>query len=256
MMDNSSFYEDKQTMNIPFKVGKEKCMNKRFKIYNTSKAIPFMTYIFVGMNIAVYLYMLIRYQTTTNSMVLLEVGANFTPAIILMNEWWRLITAAFIHIGFSHLLMNCLTLYFLGMELEFEHGHWVFTLIYLVSAIGGNLFSFAFNFNISAGASTAIFGLFASYLVLSYMNPESQLLKQRANTFTLLLVLNFLNGILSTGVDNWGHFGGALFGAIITFGIARSTHFESKVIRASLAFLIIGIISTFLILMGRNAILG
>lgn len=231
-------------------------MNNRYRVYNQSKPIPFMTYIFLAINIAVYIYTLLRYQTTTNSMVLLEVGANFSPAVVLANEWWRLITAAFIHIGFSHLLMNSLTLYFLGMELEFEHGHWVFTVIYLLSAIGGNLFSFAFNINISAGASTAIFGLFASYLVLSYMNPESQLFKQRANTFTLLLVLNFLSGILSTGVDNWGHFGGALFGAIITYGIAKSSYLHSKVERAALAFLIIGIISTILILMGRNAILG
>ncbi|XJS11544.1 rhomboid family intramembrane serine protease [Aerococcaceae bacterium WGS1372] len=231
-------------------------MSNQYKVYNQTIPTPFMTYIFLALNVAVYVYMVLRYNTTTNSMVLLEVGANFTPAVVLSNEWWRLITAAFIHIGFSHLLMNCLTLYFLGVELEILHGHWVFAIIYLVSAIGGNLFSFAFNINISAGASTAIFGMFASYLVLSYMNPESQLLKQRANTFTILLVLNFLNGIFSTDVDNWGHFGGAMFGAIITYGIGRSTQSSSKIKRALLVFLLLGGLTIFLIMIGRNTILG
>lgn len=231
-------------------------MNNRYRVYNQSAYKPYMTYIFLGLNIAVYVYMLLRYNTTTNSMVLLEVGANFTPAVILANEWWRLITAAFIHIGFQHLLMNCLTLYFLGMELELAHGHLKFAIIYLLSAIGGNLFSFAFNINISAGASTAIFGMFASYLVLSYMHPESQLLKLRANTFTILLVLNFLNGLFSTGVDNWGHFGGAVFGAIITYGIARSSRNESYFKRGLIAFVSLSVLIIILVMIGRNSILG
>src|SRR5699024_12759701 len=93
-------------------------MNNQFRVYNQKQYRPFMTYIFLGINVAVYVFMLLKYNTTTDIMALLEMGANFSPAVIIFNEWWRLLTAAFIHIGFSHILMNGISLYFLGMDLE------------------------------------------------------------------------------------------------------------------------------------------
>lgn len=232
-------------------------MNNRFKVYNQSAYKPYMTYIFLALNIGVYVYMLLRYGTTTNTGVLLEVGANSTEVIVLYNQWWRLLTAAFIHIGFQHILMNGLTLYFLGIELEAAHGHVKFAIIYLLSAIGGNFFSFAFNINaVSAGASTAIFGMFASYLVLSYMNPQSRILQLRSRTFTILLVLNFLNGVLTPGIDNWGHLGGAVFGALVTYGIARSSNGESKVTRFLISMGGLLVLTVILLMIGRNSILG
>lgn len=231
-------------------------MNNQFRTYNQRQYKPFMTYIFLGINIAVYIFMLLKYNTTTNAMALLEMGANFSPAIILYDEWWRLITAAFIHIGFSHILMNGITLYFLGIDLEKTHGHVKFIIIYLVSAIGGNLFSFAFNMNVSAGASTAIFGMFTSYLVLAYLNPDSQIYKQRASTFTILLVLNFMNGLFSSGIDNWGHFGGALFGALMTFAIGFGSNQRITKSKRVLAIIAIISISIILIFLGRNMVLS
>ena len=231
-------------------------MSNQFKVYNQKQYRPFMTYIFLGINVAVYVFMLLKYNSTTDIMALLEMGANFSPAVIIFNEWWRLVTAAFIHIGFSHILMNGISLYFLGMDLEKIHGHGKFALIYLISAIGGNLFSFAFNVNVSAGASTAIFGMFASYLVLAYLNPDSPIFKQRASTFTVLLVLNFLNGLFTSGIDNWGHLGGAIFGALITFAVgfgSKRTLTKTKRLLAVLAMLVIALILVFI---GRIRILS
>lgn len=228
----------------------------QFRTYNERSYTPYMTYIFLALNVAMYVYMLLRYNTTTNTMALLEAGANFTPAVVLNNEWWRLITAAFIHIGFSHILMNGITLYFLGIDLERIHGHFRFAIIYLVSALGGNLFSFAFNINVSAGASTAIFGMFASYLVLAHLNPDSPLFRQRASTFTILIVLNFMNGLFTSGIDNWGHFGGALFGALMTFAIGFGSSRSVSRLERGLAIIALLVVSMILIFVGRNMILS
>lgn len=193
-------------------------------IYNSKRNQykPYWTYIFLGICIAVYLYMIVRFRTTTNNFALLEAGAKFSPLIVIENEWWRLITSAFIHIGFTHLLFNGLSIYFIGAEVEYIMGHGRFCLMYLVSAIGGNLFSFAFNSDvISAGASTAIFGMYACYLALAYMNPKSNLLGARATTFSILLLINFLNSFGAQGIDNWGHFGGVVFGLLITLVIGK-----------------------------------
>lgn len=178
---------------------------------------PIMTYFFLSLTILVYLLMLLFFGSSMNTRALLSLGAKFNYLIVFEQEWWRLITAAFVHIGFTHLLLNGISIYFMGSELELILGHWKFSLIYLLAAFGGNLFSFAFNpINISAGASTSIFGLFACFIGLSYIFPHSQALKARAANFLVLIILNFANGILSSGTDNWGHFGGAVFGFLAT----------------------------------------
>lgn len=201
-------------------------MQQNYRAYQSRKIPlqeqPFMTYLFLAIILLVYGYTYLTYGTTIQSLVLIQMGAKFNPLMIHGEEWWRLITAAFIHIGFQHLLMNGITLYFLGQELERIMGHVRFTIVYLVAAIGGNIFSFAFSDSISAGASTSLFGIFVAFIVLSAMYPRSQVLKQRASTYTVLIVLNIALGLFNQGIDNFGHMGGAVFGAIITFSLGLS----------------------------------
>ena len=229
-------------------------MQKNFQVFNRRKASfqdePIMTYLFLAINIIVYIYMLIRFGTTENTLVLLKMGANFSPFIVQAQEWWRLLTAAFLHIGIQHIVMNGITLYFLGMELEKLMGHWRFTVVYLVAAIGGNIFSFAFSESVSAGASTAIFGMFASIIVLSKMYPHSYALKQRATSYTVLIILNVLTGLTSSGIDNWGHFGGAIYGALITLfaGLSIKSKISSK--ERLFALVIVAILTVLLVMYG------
>lgn len=221
-------------------------MQQKFRMYQARKISlqqqPFMTYLFLAITILVYLYTYVRFGTTTHSLVLIKMGAKVNPLMIYNNEWWRLLTAAFIHIGFQHILMNGITLYFLGQELERIMGHVRFTIVYLVSAIGGNIVSFAFSDSISAGASTSLFGIFVSFIVLSSMYPRSQVLKQRASTYTILIVLNIALGLFNQGIDNWGHMGGAAFGGIITFalGLSVKSHYTlwQRLIAAAIGVLI------------------
>lgn len=194
-----------------------------------------MTSLFIAICVIVYLLMLVSFGSTERIDALLTYGAKSNELINGYGQWWRLITASFVHIGIQHLILNMISLYFLGLELEKIMGAWRYSLLFLVACLGGNLFSYAFNDSISAGASTGIFGLFASYLVLAKMYPRSTGLQMRAYNYSVLIVLNVINGLLSPGIDNWGHIGGAIYGAAIClilglkgvkpYGIDRKTQF-------------------------------
>ena len=149
---------------------------------------------------------------STNSQVLIEFGARYTP-LIKAGEWWRLITPGFVHIGLTHLVVNSVTLYFIGMYIENLFGHWRFLAIYLVSTLMGNLASAVFlPQSISAGASTGIFGLFGAFLMLGLAFWDEPAIHSLANQFLILVLLNLGTDILVPGIDLAGHLGGLLGG--------------------------------------------
>lgn len=218
-----------------------------FKKQGINSQTPWVTYSIVALNVGIYLFMMIRYQTTESVGALIEMGAKSNLHIVFGQEWWRLITAAFLHIGFEHLLFNNLTIYFIGIDLEKLMGSVRFLVLFIIASIGGNLFSFALNTNVSAGASTGIFGLFVAYIILSRMYPSSYGLQQRASSFSILILLNIISGIFGSNIDNWGHIGGAVFGGLITLVIGLDkryqTDFEkSKRLSAGLGLIVLAVL--------------
>lgn len=211
---------------------------------------PIFTYILLAINLLVYGWMLVKFGTTESSAALVQTGANSRLFVLGRNEWWRFLTAGFIHIGFDHLAMNMLALYFLGSELEQFLGKSRFLIIYLVSIMGGSLFTFAVeNLHvISAGASSGIFGLFATYLVLGRRYQFSPLMKQRAQTYTILIVINFIMSIFSPTIDFWGHFGGVIYGIIFSFLLGDKYHKQPNSLKQNLFYALIAIASTILLL--------
>lgn len=171
-----------------------------------------MTYLFLAIQIVAFLIMTLD-GGSTNIYTLIYYGAKVNP-LIVMGEFWRLVTPIFLHIGFTHILLNSITLYYLGTQMELIYGSLRFTLIYLLGGIMGNTMSFAFSDAISAGASTSLFGLFAAAIVLGRMYPNNYAIRHMAQNFTILIVLNFVTGLTSSSIDNWGHFGGALGGGL------------------------------------------
>lgn len=208
---------------------------------------PFVTYIFLSLILIWYVATLLIFRTTETTHALVQMGAKYNLFIVERNEWWRLITAGFLHIGFRHLLMNGVSIYFIGRHLEQMIGHWNFFIVYMVSLIGGNLFSFAFSPNVSAGASTAIFGTFAAYIILAYLNPGNLYLERYARTFGTLLIFNVIFGITSVGVDNWGHIGGAVYGGLI-MSLIEFIHLKNnKLIGIIIGIMIIATLTLFML---------
>ncbi|WP_268913306.1 rhomboid family intramembrane serine protease [Lentilactobacillus sp. SPB1-3] len=153
---------------------------------------------------------------TENPAVLVEFGAKYNP-LIVEGQYWRFITPIFIHIGFMHILMNGITLYFIGQYVENIFGHARFFAIFMISGIIGNFASFAFNDGISAGASTAIFGLFGAFLMLGESFQDNPMIVSLARTFLLFVALNIGMDLFVSGIDIAGHIGGLIAGFLSAY---------------------------------------
>lgn len=188
---------------------------------NNIRRIP-VTISMITICVLVYLWMVLQ-GGTTNTAVLIHSGAKYTP-LILRGQWWRLLTAGFIHIGIQHLVINMVTLYFIGMYVEEIYGHWRMLIIYLVSILMGNLTSMLFQplQNVSAGASTGLFGLFGAFIMLGLINRNNPLIQQMVRQFLILVVFNIGADLIMPGVDLAGHLGG-LLGGFLSSGMCGST---------------------------------
>jgi membrane associated rhomboid family serine protease len=131
------------------------------------------------------------------------------PVLVQLGEWWRPLTAAFLHIGPVHLVMNMLALLLFGSELERQLGRWRFLGVYLVSVLGGaaaiQLFGQPGGY--VAGASTAIYGLLGALGVLMLAQ------RQDVRGLLTLLAINVFISFLP-GVSLLGHLGGLVAGAL------------------------------------------
>lgn len=149
-----------------------------------------------------------------NIYVLMKMGAMKNDAIVIGNQWWRLFTAQFLHIGIMHLISNAVMIYYLGVYMETIIGHWRFLVIYLLSGIGGNLLSLAWgNDNaISAGASTALFGLFGAMTAIALQNRTNPILVYLGRQSFWLALINIGLDLFAPNIDIPGHIGGFIAG--------------------------------------------
>ena len=147
---------------------------------------------------------------------LLQFGAMYGPIIRLFPEQiWRLFSAIFVHIGWEHFIVNMISLYFLGRQVEEIFGSKQFFFLYLLSGMMGNLFVFAFTPKVlAAGASTSLYGLFAAIIVLRYAT-RSPYIQQLGQSYLMLFVINIIGSILIPGISLAGHIGGAVGGAFL-----------------------------------------
>ncbi|WP_217586711.1 rhomboid family intramembrane serine protease [Lentibacillus saliphilus] len=171
---------------------------------------PIWTYILLGINIIMFILLSI-FGGSTDIATLIEFGAKYNPAIIEDDEWWRLISSMFLHIGLLHLLMNMLAIYFLGTAVERIYGSWRFVVIYFLAGIGGSLASFAFTNSISAGASGALFGLFGALLFFGTVYKKIFFQTMGQNVL-LVIVINLVLGFGIAEIDMGAHLGGLVAG--------------------------------------------
>ncbi|RHW41064.1 rhomboid family intramembrane serine protease [Neobacillus notoginsengisoli] len=182
---------------------------------------PFFTYIFMAIQIAVFLILELN-GGSTNPSTLLKFGAKFNP-LILNGEWWRFFTPIFLHIGLLHLAMNTFGLYFVGTAVERMMGSARFLFVYLFAGFGGSLASFLFSHELSAGASGAIFGCLGALLYFGLVFPRL-FYRTMGPTVLFIIVLNLAFGFSVSMVDNAGHIGGLAAG----FLAAGIVHFPKK----------------------------
>ncbi|GGV16345.1 rhomboid family intramembrane serine protease [Lactobacillus acetotolerans] len=152
-----------------------------------------------------------------NNEVLLKMGAMSNYAIVAGGQWWRLFTAQFLHIGVLHLVSNAVIIYYMGQYMEPIMGHWRFLFVYLLSGVGGNLLSLAFGSDkaISAGASTAIFGLFGAMVAIGLRNMSNPIISYLARQAFVLALINIVLDLFAPNIDIQGHLGGLIAGFLL-----------------------------------------
>jgi rhomboid protease GluP len=190
-------------------------------------APPTVTKVLIGANLLVFVAMIaygkIAYDTWTGPEtidVLVLFGAKVN-ILIKNGEYWRLFTAMFIHIGVLHLLFNLYALYAIGPLVEGYFGHIRFIVIYVLAGLFGSLASYAMSPAISAGASGAIFGLIGAVTVyfLKYHQNFGQRGRAMLQNMAIIIVINLAFGMAGNGIDNWGHIGGLIGGAAVSWGL-------------------------------------
>ncbi len=178
---------------------------------------PVVTYTILAVTVLVYLLQM----ATENVLVGTDLPALYGMKInelIVEGQFWRLITPVFLHGSILHIAFNMYALLIFGPGLERFYGHWRYLALYFVSGFAGNVFSFLFSSAPSLGSSTAIFGLLAAEGVFLYQNRKlfgKGAQRALINLVTIALVNLFIG--LSPGIDNWGHIGGLVGGALFAW---------------------------------------
>ena len=175
-------------------------------------------------NAAVFLILSVS-GNTEDMYFMLEHGAVYEPFVVQGHEFYRLFTSMFLHFGIDHLLNNMVLLGALGWNLEMEIGKVRFLAVYLVSGIGGNIFSLYHGvrtqeYAVSAGASGAVFGLMGALLYVVIAN-KGRLGRLSGRGMMFMVALSLYFGITSSGVDNLAHIGGLVCGFVLAFILYR-----------------------------------
>jgi membrane associated rhomboid family serine protease len=130
--------------------------------------------------------------------------------------YWQLFTSMFTHVSVSHILLNMLSLWIVGTQLELLIGWWRYLCVYLLSGLGGSVavYWLADEASAALGASGAIFGIFGCLVILA--------LKLQADISQMLVILglNLVFSFTVPGISWQGHIGGLLVGLILGAGIA------------------------------------
>jgi membrane associated rhomboid family serine protease len=201
---------------------------------------PFVTFALIGINVAVFvLELLMGGQLNGTGNTIYQHGVLYGPAVA-NGDWWRLITAPFLHYGLLHLGLNMLVLWFIGPALESYFGHWRYLLVYVVSGLAGSAGALIASPNaLTVGASGAIWGLMAAAVVL-----EAKHIYVFGGQAMGLLAFNVIftlsSSVFGGGVSVGGHIAGGIGGAAATFafiGLRRTPRL------ATLAVAAIGVLS-------------
>lgn len=186
------------------------------------------TQVLIAANVVVYGLTLISADRLITDYGMLGVA-------IASGEWWRLLTAPFLHAGLWHVGLNMLALWVLGGVVEPLIGRWRFVAVYAVSALGGTVASYAFSSPVvfSVGASGAVFGLLGATLVVM------RRLNRDVSGVVALLLVNVAIGFAIPSIDWRAHLGGLLAGALVTAAmVAAPRRYSAAAAWAAAAVLI------------------
>ena len=171
---------------------------------------PIATYVLIALNVAVFVGARSSVQAQSDLIL-------FGPAVA-DGDYWRLITSGFLHVEITHILLNMLSLFWLGRMIEPALGHARFVAIYFVALLGGSLGVMILSPDeATLGASGAIYGLLGAAIVMA-RNRQISLIQ---SGLIPILAINFVLTISLPGISLGGHLGGLIGGLVATFVVEQ-----------------------------------
>ncbi|MQA77759.1 MAG: rhomboid family intramembrane serine protease [Streptosporangiales bacterium] len=192
-----------------------------------------VTWTFLGINVLVFLGTYLE-PYLAGRLLVWGVG-------IAEGQWYRLLTGAFLHTAWWHIMVNMYALFIVGPHLERMLGHWRFATLYLVSALCGSALSVAVTglATQSLGASGAVYGLFgATFVVFRRLRLDTRWI---LSTIAINLVVTFL---FSSFIDWKGHVGGLVAGVLVALAFAYAPQARRLVVQigASVALVAVALL--------------
>lgn len=223
----------------------QRVVRRRRSFWATAPA----TYVLVGINVAVFVLMLLRHVSglSPTPEQLMQWGANNAGSVLVQGEWWRIVTAMFVHVGIIHLATNMWCLWNLGLLAEPLMSSFGVVAVYVLTGAAGNLLSVLWNgrhiatilpqlpagmdaaayFPPGAGASGAVFGIAGALIVLLKSStlpvPPDELKRLRKSVIYfaainlvigLTISLDVVSSRTGISIDNSAHLGGVICGLL------------------------------------------
>jgi membrane associated rhomboid family serine protease len=192
------------------------CARERTKVrtLRSAPSVPQVTQALIVINVLVFIAEVVSGGQVGSGTggTILDKGSLLGFAISHQHQYYRIVSAGFLHEGLAHIFVNMLSLYFVGSVLEPAIGRLNFAAVYIASLLTGSFGALLFSPDVqTVGASGAIFGIFGALIVVARARGIS--IWQSGLGFWL--VLNLLFSISFKGISLGGHLGG-LVGGLIT----------------------------------------
>ncbi|MCG2576074.1 rhomboid family intramembrane serine protease [Dechloromonas sp. XY25] len=201
-------------------------LSQENEFQETLKALaptPWLTWLLVAGNVAIWLVTLGLGGGLAHSAPdkLLTWGGNAASAV-QQGEWWRLLSATFLHSGLMHVAMNMIGLVAAGVSVERIYGQRLYAIIYLGAGLMGSALSLHFSAQkaVSVGASGAVFGVTGALLVAVLQHRDKlpkAFSKQTSSSLGIFIIYALLQGFSKPGIDNAAHIGGLLGGCLLAW---------------------------------------
>jgi rhomboid protease GluP len=185
---------------------------------------PIATYLIIGLNLFAFA-LEIKFGGSTNLSSLYRLGA-LVPTEVIDGDWWRLFTAAFLHFGFLHLLMNMFGLYVFGRLVELNLGILRYLILYITTGLGSMLavtFMSVMGYSKTdfvVGASGCVMGLvgaFAAILFYDWLRHKTRIASKSLRGILSLILLQAIFDLTTPQISFVGHTSGVIIGFVVGF---------------------------------------
>ncbi|AWK50895.1 rhomboid family intramembrane serine protease [Clostridium beijerinckii] len=224
---------------IPLKqIFENNLQENNFKIKRTRESFfkdKITTLVIIIINIIIFIVMQVVIMNITNTvrgssngisnevinnLVLINFGAKYN-VLIEQGEIWRLLTCAFLHSNLIHIACNMYSLYIIGPQIQQIYGTRKYLIIYIISCITSSSLSYLMSpSSISVGASGGIFGLMGALLSFAIIERH-KIDKKYISSLMQIIVINLFIGLSIKNIDNFGHIGGLIGGALVGYLVYR-----------------------------------